>query len=114
MHHVTPRPLPNFLQARNAFCAVRPPGHHAGPSGVVPNANDAAVSHGFCLFSNIAVGAGYAMSQYRHQGRFEVSAELMPMQGAGQTHELLHACSAPWFAVLLADAGKQHCWVSGT
>ncbi len=31
----------------NAFCAVRPPGHHAEPSQAM----------GFCLFNNIAVGA---------------------------------------------------------
>jgi len=30
-----------------AFCAVRPPGHHAGP----------AKSEGFCLFNNIFIGA---------------------------------------------------------
>ncbi len=35
---------------QNAFCAVRPPGHHA-PS-------DRAM--GFCLFNNVAVGAFYA------------------------------------------------------
>jgi acetoin utilization deacetylase AcuC-like enzyme len=34
-------------QARNAFCAVRPPGHHAEPAQAM----------GFCLFNNIAVGA---------------------------------------------------------
>jgi len=37
----------------SAFCAVRPPGHHAE--------NDAA--RGFCLFNNIAIGAAYARSK---------------------------------------------------
>lgn len=35
---------------RNAFCAIRPPGHHAGR----------AHSHGFCFFNNVAIGALYA------------------------------------------------------
>ena len=34
-------------EADNAFCAVRPPGHHAEPDRAM----------GFCLFNNIAVGA---------------------------------------------------------
>ncbi|MBV8889734.1 MAG: histone deacetylase family protein [Alphaproteobacteria bacterium] len=34
-------------EARNAFCAVRPPGHHAEPNRPM----------GFCLFNSIAVGA---------------------------------------------------------
>ncbi len=33
-----------------AFCAVRPPGHHAEPDRAM----------GFCIFNNIAVGARYA------------------------------------------------------
>ena len=35
-----------------AFCAVRPPGHHATPSQAM----------GFCLFNNIAITAKYAQS----------------------------------------------------
>eukprot|EP00743_Colponemidia_sp_Colp-15_P001992 GILK01002165.1.p1 GENE.GILK01002165.1~~GILK01002165.1.p1 ORF type:complete len:1017 (+),score=168.44 GILK01002165.1:92-3142(+) len=52
---------------RNAFCAVRPPGHHAGPHGIVRSKNDPDGSHGFCLLNNIAIGAAYARSHYRYQ-----------------------------------------------
>eukprot|EP01048_Picozoa_sp_COSAG05_P008259 COSAG05_NODE_621_length_8305_cov_3.479283_8_plen_505_part_00 len=44
---------------RNAFCCVRPPGHHAGPAGLV----DDAVSCGFCLYNNVAVGALHALHE---------------------------------------------------
>ena len=52
-------------QARNAFCPVRPPGHHAGPKGVVRTKDGASDSHGFCILNNVSIGASYAMNRYR-------------------------------------------------
>ena len=42
-------------ELRNAFCAVRPPGHHA----------EADVSMGFCLFNNVAVAARYLRHRWK-------------------------------------------------
>ncbi|GMH90892.1 hypothetical protein TrVE_jg6109 [Triparma verrucosa] len=52
-------------KSQNGFCAVRPPGHHAGPRGVVTCPNDPSGSHGFCLLNNVAIGAAYAKNVYR-------------------------------------------------
>lgn len=50
-------------KARNAFCPIRPPGHHAGPRGPVKG-ESGAESHGFCLLNNVAIAASYAMNHY--------------------------------------------------
>jgi len=40
---------------KNAFCAVRPPGHHAEKNKAM----------GFCIYNNVAVGANYLIDKYR-------------------------------------------------
>lgn len=42
-------------EADNAFCAMRPPGHHALENRAM----------GFCLFNNIAIAAHYARGQHQ-------------------------------------------------
>eukprot|EP01034_Spumella_vulgaris_P022232 gene22231-28346_t len=52
-------------EVRNAFCPIRPPGHHAGPRGLVKGLAGGPDSHGFCILNNISIGAAYAMNRYR-------------------------------------------------
>ena len=48
--------IENVMDGRvqNAFCAVRPPGHHAESNKAL----------GFCFFNNIALGAKYLLENY--------------------------------------------------
>ena len=56
--------------AERVFCAVRPPGHHAGPNGPVAAPGEPGPgSHGFCLLNNVALGAAYARCVHRHSLR---------------------------------------------
>ena len=41
-------------EAKNAFCAVRPPGHHAESTRAM----------GFCLFNSIAIGAMHGRARH--------------------------------------------------
>jgi len=41
---------------KNAFCAVRPPGHHAEKEKAM----------GFCIYNNVAVGANYLLEKYKY------------------------------------------------
>ena len=45
-------------RVKNAFCAVRPPGHHATPNRGM----------GFCIFNNVAIAARY-LQKMHHVGR---------------------------------------------
>jgi acetoin utilization deacetylase AcuC-like enzyme len=103
----------------NAFCAVRPPGHHAEPGAAM----------GFCLFNNVAAGALQARAMHRlkrvavvdfdvHHGNgtqamFENDAEafyasthqmpLYPGTGAASETGVGNICNAP----LPPHAGSQ-------
>ena len=42
-------------EADNAFCCIRPPGHHAGRERAA----------GFCIFNHVAAGVAHAMAQHK-------------------------------------------------
>jgi acetoin utilization deacetylase AcuC-like enzyme len=106
--------------ADNAFCAVRPPGHHA----------ESDMAMGFCLFNNVAIGAAHACAKYGikrvaivdfdvHHGNgtqhiFEHDAQvfyasthqmpLYPGTGARAERGIGNVCNAPLPAFAGGDA----------
>lgn len=91
-------------RAENAFCNIRPPGHHA----------ERARAMGFCFFNNIAVGAAHALAQ--HGLRRVAIADFDVHHGNG-TENIFHdeprvmLCSTfqhPFYPYAGADSGNDH------
>jgi acetoin utilization deacetylase AcuC-like enzyme len=82
--------------AANAFCVVRPPGHHATPDRGM----------GFCLFNNIALGARYA--QRRHGIGRVLIADWDVHHGNG-TQDIFYADGSVFFF-----STHQSPWYPGT
>lgn len=91
-------------QAENAFCNIRPPGHHAGRSGAA----------GFCIFNNVAVAAAHALEQY---GLERVAIADFDVHHGNGTEDIFHddgrvmLCSTfrhPYYPYCGADSGNEH------
>jgi acetoin utilization deacetylase AcuC-like enzyme len=70
----------------NAFCAVRPPGHHAGRDSTM----------GFCFINNVAVGATYARAVYGVERIFILDWDVHHGNGTQEIFEadpLTYYCS---------------------
>lgn len=91
-------------RAENAFCNVRPPGHHAGRAS----------SAGFCIFNNVAVGVAHARAHY---GLERVAIADFDVHHGNGTEEIFHdephvmLCSTfrhPYYPHCGADSGNDH------
>lgn len=87
-------------EARNAFCAVRPPGHHAEPSRGM----------GFCLFNNVAIGALHARTVHGHHRVAVVDFDVHHGNGTQAMFEadggLFYASTHQW--PLYPGTGAEH------
>lgn len=88
----------------NAFCAIRPPGHHA----------ESGRAMGFSLFNNIAVGVAHAMEHY---GLSRVAIADFDVHHGNGTEEIFRndprvmLCSTfqhPFYPYHGADSGNDH------
>jgi acetoin utilization deacetylase AcuC-like enzyme len=91
-------------EATNAFCAVRPPGHHATPERAM----------GFCLFNNVAIGAMHAIEEH---GLARVAVLDFDVHHGNGTEAAFHEdprvmlCSTfqhPYYPYCGADSGNDH------
>lgn len=83
-------------KVKNAFCAVRPPGHHATPTRGM----------GFCIFNNVAVAARYA--QKRHGAQRVLIADWDVHHGNGTQDAFWRDGSVLFFST------HQYPWYPGT
>jgi len=91
-------------EVENAFCCIRPPGHHAGRSG----------ASGFCIFNNIAVGAAHALKHHQLQ---RVAILDFDVHHGDGTEDIFHdnpqvmLCSTfrhPFYPHTGAESGNDH------
>ncbi|MDD2685872.1 MAG: histone deacetylase family protein [Gallionella sp.] len=91
-------------QAENAFCNIRPPGHHAGR----------ARASGFCIFNNVAVAAAHALEKH---GLARVAILDFDVHHGDGTEEIFHddervmLCSTfrhPYYPYCGADSSNSH------
>jgi acetoin utilization deacetylase AcuC-like enzyme len=82
--------------ADNAFCIVRPPGHHATPDRGM----------GFCIFNNVAIGARYA--QQKHGAERVLIADWDVHHGNG-TQDIFYTDRS-----VLFFSTHQYPWYPGT
>jgi acetoin utilization deacetylase AcuC-like enzyme len=91
-------------EVRNAFCAVRPPGHHATRARPM----------GFCMFNNVAVGATHALEAH---GLERVAILDFDVHHGNGTEDAFHddprvmLCSTfqhPYYPYSGADSGNAH------
>ena len=90
--------------AENAFCAIRPPGHHAESDRPM----------GFCIFNNVAVGVAHALA---HHGLQRVAIMDFDVHHGNGTEEIFHddprvmLCSTfqhPYYPFKGADSANDH------
>jgi acetoin utilization deacetylase AcuC-like enzyme len=82
-------------RVENAFCAVRPPGHHAE--------HDRAM--GFCFFNNVALGAVYALEKF---GLERVAIVDWDVHHGNGTQHLFEADPRVFYVSLHED--PRHCY----
>ena len=90
--------------AKRAFCAVRPPGHHATRERPM----------GFCIFNNVAIGAAHALAAH---GLERVAVLDFDVHHGNGTEDAFHddprvmLCSTfqhPYYPYSGADSGNEH------